>query len=133
MGSNPTLSSSESVQPVPGLGFYRTLAAEGPLTSIDLAAKTGTLERYVRKWLANQAASGYLIYDAAKKTFALPAEHAPMLADENSPVLLCGLYQIAQVLYADEPTIAQSFQSGKGVGWHEHDTRLFAATERKLP
>ncbi len=53
-----------------------------------------------------------------------------MLADESSPVLLCGLYQIAQVLFADEPKIADAFRSGRGFGWHEHDQRLFRATER---
>ena len=53
-----------------------------------------------------------------------------MLADENSPVLLCGLYQIAQTLYADEPKISESFKTGRGFGWHEHDQRLFGATER---
>lgn len=112
------------------LGFYRALAAEGPMTSAELAAKTGTHERYVREWLSNQAASGYVTYDSSSRRFTLPAEHAPMLADENSPVLLCGLYQIAQVLFADEGKIAEAFRSGKGFGWHEHDARLFPATER---
>lgn len=112
------------------LGFYRRLAAEGPMTSIDLAAKTGTHERYVREWLSNQAASGYLTYDPSTKRFTLPSEHAPMLADENSPVLLCGLYQAAQVLYMDEGKVSQAAQNGKGLGWHEHDSRLFAATDR---
>jgi SAM-dependent methyltransferase len=112
------------------LGFYRTLASSGPMTSVDLAAQTGTHERYVREWLSNQAASGYLTYDPQTKQFSLPAEHVPLLADEESPVLLCGLYQIAQVLYEDEPKISQAFSTGKGFGWHEHDSRLFAATER---
>ncbi len=112
------------------LGFYRTLAADGPMSSIDLAAKTGTHERYVREWLSNQAASGYLTYDPLSKRFTLPIEHVPMLADENSPVQLCGLFQIAQVLYADEGKITHAFQSGKGVGWDEHDSRLFPATDR---
>ncbi len=53
-----------------------------------------------------------------------------MLADENSPVLLCGLYQIAQTLYTDEPAITNAFRQGSGVGWDQHDKRLFAATER---
>jgi len=112
------------------LGFYRTLAERGAMSSADLAAATGTHERYVREWLSNQAASGYLTYDPAAKTFTLPPEHQPLLADENSPVLLCGLYQIAQTLYADEPRIADAFKSGTGFGWHEHDQRLFGATER---
>ena len=112
------------------LGLYRALAQHGPMTSEELARKTETHERYVREWLANQAASGYLEYDPHTTKFTLPPEHQPVLADESSPVLLCGLYQIAQTLFADEPAIAQAFKTGKGVGWHEHDARLFPATER---
>ncbi|MBV9232880.1 MAG: methyltransferase domain-containing protein [Candidatus Eremiobacteraeota bacterium] len=112
------------------LGFYKKLAESGPMTSVDLAAATGTHERYVREWLANQAASGYLTYDPMSHRFALPPEHRAILADEDSPILLCGLYQIAQILYTDEPHITEAFKTGKGFGWHEHDARLFAATER---
>jgi hypothetical protein len=42
------------------LGFYRTLAADGPLTTAQLADKTNTTERYVREWCAAQAGSGYI-------------------------------------------------------------------------
>ena len=112
------------------LGYYRTLAERGALTSQELAEATGTHERYAREWLSNQAASGYVDYDPATKTFTLPAEHQPLLADESSPVLLCGLYQIAQTMFADEPAITEAFRTGNGFGWHEHDPRLFGATER---
>ncbi len=44
------------------LGLYKALA-EGPITSVELAAKTGTYERYVREWLGSQAAGGYVTYD----------------------------------------------------------------------
>ncbi len=33
------------------LGLYRALAGAGPLTSRELAERTGTSERYVREWL----------------------------------------------------------------------------------
>jgi hypothetical protein len=45
------------------LGLYKALAEAGPLTSVELAARTGTAERYVRDWLVNQAAGGYVTYD----------------------------------------------------------------------
>jgi SAM-dependent methyltransferase len=112
------------------LGFYRALAEHGPMTSEELAERTGTHERYVREWLSNQAASEYLSYDPQTRRFTLPAEHQPVLADEKSPVLLCGLYQIAQTMYADEPRLTEAFRNGSGLGWHEHDNRLFAATDR---
>lgn len=112
------------------LGLYRVLATDGPLSASELAQRTGTSERYIREWLANQAASGYLTYDSERQRYALPPEHVPVLADETSPVLLCGLYQIAQTMFADEPHITERFRTGRGFGWHEHDERLFPATER---
>lgn len=112
------------------LGLYKTLHERGPMTSDALAAATGTRERYVREWLANQAASGYLVYDATDKTFSLPPEQAAMLADESSPLYMHGAFQIAQAAIADEPHITESFKTGNGFGWHEHDVRLFEGTER---
>ena len=40
------------------LGLYKALAG-GPMSPAELAAKTGTDERYVREWLASQAAGGF--------------------------------------------------------------------------
>jgi 2-polyprenyl-3-methyl-5-hydroxy-6-metoxy-1,4-benzoquinol methylase len=112
------------------LGLYKALNERGPMTSEALAAATGTHERYVREWLANQAAGGYLAYDPAVKTYALPPEQAMMLADESSPLFMHGAFQIVEAAMADEPRIAEAFKSGKGFGWHEHDVRLFEGTER---
>lgn len=111
------------------LGLYRAMSGAGGLTPAELAERTGTHERYVREWLNNQAASGYVDYEPDKGTYELPAEHALVLADESSPVhLAAGLEQMAAV-WADEQRLEESFQSGRGMGWHEHDPRLFGATE----
>jgi len=45
------------------LGLYKALATGGPQTPAELAKRTGTAERYVREWLCNQAAGGYVTYD----------------------------------------------------------------------
>src|SRR5215467_7857 len=66
------------------LGLYKALAA-GPLTSGELASKTGTHERYVREWLNAQAAGGYITYDPESKAYRLPPEQAMALAVEDSP------------------------------------------------
>ena len=42
------------------LGYYRTLAAHGPQTASELAARCGTAERYTREWLEQQAVTGFL-------------------------------------------------------------------------
>ena len=57
------------------LGLYRAMAGAGPLSPAELAARTGTVERYVREWSSAQAARGYLDYDGAGR-FSLPDEHA---------------------------------------------------------
>jgi SAM-dependent methyltransferase len=82
------------------LGLYKAMAGAGPMTSAELASKTQTTERYVREWLAAEAAGGFVVYDAAA------------------------------ACVKDEPQITEAFRTGKGVGWHEHDHGLFAGTER---
>src|SRR6184192_3684965 len=67
------------------LGLYKAMAQSVPITSADLAEKTGTAERYVREWLNAQAAGGYVTYDPATQRYELPAEQAMALADEDSP------------------------------------------------
>jgi hypothetical protein len=66
------------------------MAGAGPLTPAELARRTGTAERYVREWLLNQAAGGYVTYDLASGTYALSQEQALALADEDSEAFLPG-------------------------------------------
>jgi 2-polyprenyl-3-methyl-5-hydroxy-6-metoxy-1,4-benzoquinol methylase len=112
------------------LGLYRALQEGESLTAAELATRTKTSERYVREWLAAQAASGYVDYDAATQRFSMPAEQAFMLADESSPLNVTGLFEMLQSMIVDEPEITERFRSGKGFGWHEHDDRLFEGCER---
>lgn len=56
------------------LGFYEALTKFGPMASDELALKTNTTERYVREWLASEAAADYLKYDSINKKFSLPNE-----------------------------------------------------------
>jgi 2-polyprenyl-3-methyl-5-hydroxy-6-metoxy-1,4-benzoquinol methylase len=68
------------------LGLYQALYADGPATSAELAARTGTTERYIREWLEHHAASGLLEVDdpaaaPLARRYALPPAHAPVLAD----------------------------------------------------
>jgi 2-polyprenyl-3-methyl-5-hydroxy-6-metoxy-1,4-benzoquinol methylase len=84
----------------------------------------------VREWLANQAASGYVLYEPATQRFALPAEHAAVLADETSPAFMAGGFGSAVAVFQILERAEAAFRSGEGVGWHEHDPRLFCGTER---
>jgi ubiquinone/menaquinone biosynthesis C-methylase UbiE len=111
------------------LNLYKTLAA-GPLTSSDLATKTKTDERYIREWLASQAAGGYITYDDATKKFSLTEEQRFTLADENSPAYLPGAFELALGSLAAVPRITESFRTGAGMGWHEHDDAVFHGCEK---
>ena len=111
------------------LGLYKALAA-GAVTSSELSAKTGTDERYVREWLASQAAGGYITYDPAADKFSLSEEQAFTLAHEDSPAYLPGAFQLALGALAAVPRIADSFRTGAGMGWHEHDDGVFHGCEK---
>jgi 2-polyprenyl-3-methyl-5-hydroxy-6-metoxy-1,4-benzoquinol methylase len=112
------------------LGLYKALAAAGPQTPTELAKRTGTAERYIREWLCNQAAGGYVTYDKNSGKFHLSEEQAFILADESSPAFLPGMFQVALAAVKAEEPITERFKTGKGLGWHEHDPELFVGTER---
>jgi 2-polyprenyl-3-methyl-5-hydroxy-6-metoxy-1,4-benzoquinol methylase len=112
------------------LGLYRALADAGPQSPAELAERTGTAERYVREWLCNQAAGGYVTYDSRTGKFHLSEEQAFALADESSPAFLPGAFQCALAAIKAEERLVERFKSGKGLGWHEHDPELFVGTER---
>ncbi len=111
------------------LGLYRGLK-EGPATSEDLAKRTGAAERYVREWLAAQAAAGYVSYDAANRRFFLTEEQAECLTNEESPACVLGGFQSMMAAIRSAPKVMEAFRTGKGVGWHEHEPDLFQGTER---
>jgi len=112
------------------LGLYKAMKGAGPLTSAQLAQKTGTAERYVREWLNNQAAGSYVQYDADNHTYELLPEQAMVLANEESPFYLVpGLAEGVPSMWADEDLAIEAFKTGEGIGWHQHDHRLFYGTE----
>ncbi|MBM2614408.1 methyltransferase domain-containing protein [Actinoplanes sp. LDG1-06] len=111
------------------LGLYRAMAGAGPLTPGELAARTGTAERYVREWLCAQAAGGYVTYEQDGK-FSLPAEHAIALTDESSPACVIGGFELMLAAVRSTDRMLMAFRTGEGVGWHEHHRDLFEGCER---
>jgi len=112
------------------LGLYKAMQDSEPVTPAELAERTGTRERYVREWLCQQAASGYVEYDASAGTFRLPPEQALALAVDDSPAFIPGAFQLLSAMIKDEPAITERFRTGEGFGWHEHHHDLFEGTER---
>ena len=111
------------------LGLYKTLAA-GAMSSSELAARTKTDERYLREWLASQAAGGYVTYDEHTNKFSLSEEQAFALANEDSPAYLPGAFELALGSLAAVPRITESFRTGNGMGWHEHADGVFHGCEK---
>ena len=111
------------------LGLYKALA-EQPMSSAELATKTNTDERYLREWLASQAAGGYVSYDDKTKKFSLTPEQVFTMADEDSPAYLPGAFELALGSLFAVPRIADSFRTGAGMGWGEHDAGVIHGCEK---
>ena len=112
------------------LGLYQAMAGAGPLTSSELAQRTGTVERYVREWLNAQAAGDYVHYDPETRRYVLPPEQTVALTDSSSPAFLPGIFQIAVGSVVDSPRILDVARSGEGIGWHDHVADVHEGCER---
>jgi 2-polyprenyl-3-methyl-5-hydroxy-6-metoxy-1,4-benzoquinol methylase len=112
------------------LGLYKALAQAASVTPAELAQRTSTNERYVREWLINQAASGYVDYDAASGRYSLSPEQAMALTDESSPFYVGGGFYVVKAMTNAVSRIEDSFKNGGGMLWGEHDPDLFVGTER---
>jgi 2-polyprenyl-3-methyl-5-hydroxy-6-metoxy-1,4-benzoquinol methylase len=110
------------------LGLYRELAEHGPLTSAELAERTGTSERYVREWANAQAASGWVSYEDGR--YGMSAEQALMFAMPGSPAFVGGAFQTAVGSVDSREHIEEAFRSGAGYGWHEHTDDVFDGCRR---
>ncbi len=109
------------------LGLYRALA-QGPATPERFAERTGCHERYLREWLRNQAAGGYVSYDATTGEFFLSEEQAFCLADPNGPNVSAA-FLIGLGYLRAEPRLTEAFRTGEGIGWHEHHEDVFVGCD----
>ena len=106
------------------LGLYDALAGRDPMTSAELAAESGTDERYVREWLEQQAVTAILtVTDAAaspaERRFSLPPAHAEVLLNRGSPAYL-GALGAANDMTTVMPALVESFRDGRGVPWAQY-------------
>lgn len=106
------------------LGLYKAMAGVGPLSSAELARRTGCAERYLREWLNAQVAGGYVAYHPLSRTYELTPEQALVLADDTSPVYMPNGWQVVASMWADEDKALEAFRTGKGIHWGDHDERM---------
>lgn len=100
-------------------GLYKSLAGAGPVTPAELAARTGTSERYVREWLEQQATTGIIAVQPSEDghRYSLPDEHAEALV---RPTSLAHITPLARFLVAAAhrtPELLRAFRTGDGVPW----------------
>lgn len=88
------------------------------------------MERYVREWLRGVAVAGYVGYDPADGTFTLSDEMALVIAGEDNPASLIGVFDGFTALWADLGTIEGLFRTGGGMGWGDHHPALNLAQAR---
>ncbi|MEV6762606.1 hypothetical protein AB0N16_18645 [Streptomyces sp. NPDC051105] len=101
------------------LGLYRAMAGAGPLTSTELAKRTGLVERYVREWLDGQVAGSYVIHSPETNTYLFPGEHAAVLADSSLPTYVGGDFTMLKDLCGAEEALANAYRNGGGVSWQD--------------
>jgi len=112
------------------LGLYRTLSKTGPLTSGELASRTGLKERYLREWLSAQAASNYITFEPATEKFSLTPEQAFVFADQGSPFYLAPAFGAAAAFQQNMPLVKDAFRTGDGVAWGDQTQCLSCAVAR---
>src|SRR5258708_5424574 len=112
------------------LGIVTAMHGAGPLTSQELADKTGLNERYIREWLNAMATAEYIDYDPSTKTFSLSAEQGEVLANENCPFFVGGGLQMTAPTIYRTPEIMEAFKNGGGVAYSAFGSDVMTGIER---
>ena len=112
------------------LGFYADLAANGPSTAAEVAARTGTHERYVREWLEQQTVTGMLDVDdeaapAASRRFVLPPGHAEVLTDRDSLNYIAPLARLVAGAVRPLHQLLKAYRTGGGVPYRLYGPDVF--------
>ena len=107
------------------LGLYAALRDHGPATPAQLAARTGTDERYAREWLEHQAVAGLLDVaepadDASARRFAMPVSLAEVLLDPDSLSTMAPMPAFVASAGRTFPALVEAFRSGTGVDWNAY-------------
>ena len=111
------------------LGFYQSLATNGPATSAQLAERTGTNERYAREWLEQQGVTGFLTVDdpgkpAVDRVFELPTTYEPLFVDPDSPLNVASWAQNLMGVLAPLPLLMDAYRTGAGVPYDAYGPDL---------
>jgi 2-polyprenyl-3-methyl-5-hydroxy-6-metoxy-1,4-benzoquinol methylase len=112
------------------LGLFKAMAGAGPLSSAELAKKTQLKERYVREWLRAMVASEYIEYDPASDKYHMTDEQAFVLANEDSPLFVGGVFHFTAPSIRNADRIVEAFKNGGGIPYSEIGEEIPHAIER---
>lgn len=112
------------------LGWYRSLAADGPATAPALAERTGTHPRYAREWLEQQAVTGLLTVQepgrsetgpepADARVYSIPPATQEVLTDEASLSYLAPLARMFGAVGPQLGGLLDAYRLGGGVSWDQ--------------
>jgi SAM-dependent methyltransferase len=115
------------------------------VTSTELAAATGLVERWVREWAYNQGAAGLLAVDTADaadaggadggngptgERFTLAPAAVPVLVDEDHESNLVGLFHQLPQTMAQLQVLPDSFRTGIGYDFDSGGPEAAVGVER---
>lgn len=111
------------------LGLYQALAEGDALTSVALAARTNTHERYVREWLEQQTVTGILTVEnpadaPTARRFRLPTAHAEVLTQEDSLNYLASFVRLLVGATHPREALLNAFRTGAGVPYQAYGADL---------
>ncbi len=110
------------------LKLYDTLKDAGPVTSEDLANRSGLHERWLREWLHGQAAARIIEY-RGDGCFELSAASATILADENHLMFMGQPFDSLGHRMKVLEDLPNAFRTGMGLSWDDRGSEAVALTE----
>jgi SAM-dependent methyltransferase len=110
-------------------GLWAALAEAGPLTTAEVAAKVSVEPSLVREWLRAQAAGGYLDYDPATGTFALPDAVAAAICYGPGGALVDAAATMFSSMGEGFAAFSEAFSTGQGFGWHQRTAAHWHGTD----
>ena len=112
------------------LGIFKLMAVGEPMTSRQIAERSGLDERYIREWASTMAAAGYVGYNPTSATFQMNSEQAMVLAQEDNTFFTGGAFQYAVACYRQIDKLMDAFRNGGGVPFADFGPEIVEAIER---
>lgn len=114
------------------LGLYATMSSAGtPMTSAELADRSGLHERWVREWAYNQAAAELINVDDQQR-FSLTPEARAVLATPDHPAFGMGMFHRLPEIVESLERVSESFVSGIGHDYDSHGPDGAVGIERSF-